>query len=333
MEHETDSTTEEKVSVIVPLYNEVDSVRTLYGELHRVLTDWKHAYEIILVDDGSQDGTGAIIDELAARDANVMAVHLRRNFGQTAAIAAGIDHSSGPIVVTLDGDLQNDPADIPALVERLNAGYDVVSGWRKARQDQGLTRVVPSRCANWLIRRVSGVDLHDIGCTLKAYRREVLSGLRLYGEMHRFLPIHACLRGGSITEMVVNHRARRFGRSKYGMGRIYKVILDLLLLKFMASYCVRPIHVFGGVGLLCLIGSLVPAGLAVAFKFAWVERWQKDFVETPLPVVAAVMVLVGVLSIQQGLLAELLTRTYFESQNKRTYVVGRVSRPRSSVHL
>lgn len=320
------------ISVVVPLYNEAESLGQLYQELNESLRDGEHPYELVFVNDGSSDRTGEIMDSLAEADSHVVALHLRRNFGQTAAMMAGIDHSSGEILVTLDGDLQNDPADIPALVQRLCEGYDVVSGWRRNRQDQGLTRVIPSKCANWLIRTISGVQLHDIGCTLKAYRRSVFQNMRLYGEMHRFVPIHAQIQGGAVTEMVVNHRARRFGRSKYGFGRVYKVVLDLLLLKFLASYAARPIHVFGGFGLLCLLASLLPTGLAFFFKFSWVAEWQKDFVETPLPVVSAVLVIAGFLSIQQGLLAEVLMRTYFESQDKRTYSVGRLTtrRPRSA---
>ena len=313
------------VSVVVPLYNEADSVAQLYRELHEALGEWEHPYELVLVNDGSTDRTGEILDGLAQRDPRVTVIHLRRNFGQTAAMMAGIDQSAGPILVTLDGDLQNDPADIPALVRRLDEGYDVVSGWRRNRQDQGLTRVIPSRCANWLIRTISGVRLHDTGCTLKAYRRDVFEDLRLYGDMHRFVPIHAQIQGRAVTEMVVHHRPRRFGHSKYGFGRVYKVILDLLLLKFFASYAAKPIHAFGGFGLLCLLASLFPTGLAFFFKFTWLPELQKDFVETPLPVVAAVLVLVGFLSIQQGLLAEVLMRTYFESQDKRTYAVARVT--------
>ncbi len=319
------------VSVVVPLYNEAESAGKLYRELDDALSGWEHPYELIFVNDGSIDGTGQVVDELSELDPHVAAIHLRRNFGQTAAMMAGIDYSAGTILVTLDGDLQNDPADIPALVRRLNEGYDVVSGWRRKRQDQGLSRVIPSKCANWLIRAISGVRLHDIGCTLKAYRRDVFQDLRLYGEMHRFVPVHVQIQGGAITEMVVNHRPRKFGRSKYGFGRVYKVVLDLLLLKFFASYAAKPIHVFGGFGLLCLLASLIPTGLALFFKFTWQPEWQKDFVETPLPVVSAVLVLVGFLSIQQGLVAEVLMRTYFESQDKRTYSVRRVTtrRPRS----
>ena len=252
-------------------------------------------------------------------------VHFRRNYGQTAAMSAGIDYARGAIIVPIDGDLQNDPADIPMLVNKLNEGYDVVSGWRKDRQDSRWSRTLPSRCANWLISRISGVRLNDYGCTLKAYRKDVIEGVRLYGEMHRFIPIYAAMQGGVITEVVVNHRARKFGSSKYGLNRIYKVLLDLMLVKFLLSYSAKPMYVFGGFGLLSLLASLIPIGMAVLFKLAPSEAWQKDFVETPLPVVSSVMIFVGFLAILQGLLAEILMRTYFESQDKRPYVVRKTT--------
>lgn len=315
------------LSVVVPVFNEDESLEILYRELTDVLTNWGVAYELVFVNDGSTDGTQRVLDRLAG-DPRVVALHLRRNFGQTAALMAGFDHSRGDVVVSLDGDLQNDPADIPQLVTKLLEGYDVVSGWRKQRHDKALTRVLPSRIANWLIGRVTGVRLHDFGCTLKAYRKETLDDVRLYGEMHRFVPVHAFLHGGSIAELVVNHRPRRFGRSKYGLIRVVKVLLDLILLKFLASYAAKPIYVFGGFGLVCLLASLLPIGAAFAFKFAPSAAWQKDFVETPLPVVAAVMVLAGCLAVLQGLLAEMLMRTYYESQDKRTYSLAR-GRPRT----
>lgn len=320
----------ELVSIIVPVYNEEHSILLLYDEICAALHRWGRPYEIIFVDDGSRDGTPRILDELADGDPRVFAVHLRRNFGQTAALVAGIDHSRGEIIVPIDGDLQNDPADIPALVAELESGYDVVSGWRKDRQDRALTRRFPSVCANWLISRISGVRLHDYGCTLKAYRREVIAGVRLYGEMHRFIPVYAHMQGGAIREVVVNHRPRRFGSSKYGLNRVFKVILDLILVKFLASYASKPMYVFGGFGLLCLLFSLLPIGLAFLFKFSPTPAFQKDFVETPLPVVAAVAILAGCLALLLGLLAEMLMRTYFESQGKRTYLVKRVDHWRSA---
>ncbi len=314
----------ELVSIIVPVYNEEESITPLFEEIRTALEGWAHPWELLFVNDGSRDGSAAILDELVRRDARVRVVHLRRNFGQTAAMSAGIDHARGEVFVPIDGDLQNDPADIPALVQRLDDGFDVVSGWRKNRQDKAVTRKLPSWCANRIISTISGVALHDYGCTLKAYRRDVIDGVRLYGEMHRFIPIYAHMQGGAITEMVVNHRARQFGKSKYGLNRIFKVILDLLLVKFLAAWSAKPMYVFGGFGLLCLVGSLVPIGAALAFKFAPNDAWQKDFVETPLPVIAAVAMLTGFLGLLMGLLAEMLMRTYFESQGKRTYVVKRL---------
>ncbi|MFN0195621.1 MAG: glycosyltransferase family 2 protein [Planctomycetaceae bacterium] len=316
----------EMVSVVVPVFNEEESLELMYRELSNALRNQPWSYELIFVNDGSSDRTAEILDVMAKEDPAVLAIHFRRNYGQTAAMSAGIDHSSGEIVVPIDGDLQNDPADIPRLVAKLQEGYDVVSGWRKDRQDRAITRKFPSRCANWLISKISGVNLHDYGCTLKAYRRDVMSGVRLYGEMHRFVPIYAHMQGGAITEMVVNHRSRKYGSSKYGLSRIYKVLLDLMLVKFLASYASKPMYVFGGFGLLCLTLSALPIGLALWFKFTTIPGMQKDFVETPLPVVSSVMVLVGFLAILQGLLAEVLMRTYFESQGKRTYQVSKSSR-------
>lgn len=313
------------MSVIVPVYNEEQSLNPLYAEITSALEQAGLSFEIVFVNDGSTDGSGRVLDTIADSDPRVCVVHFRRNHGQTAAMTAGIDYSTGAVIVPIDADLQNDPADIPKLLQTLERGFDVVSGWRKDRQDKKLSRTFPSRCANWLISTISGVHLHDYGCSLKAYRREVIEDVRLYGEMHRFIPIYAHMQGGQVTEQVVNHRPRKFGTSKYGIGRIYKVLLDLLLVKFLASYSAKPIYVFGGFGLLCLFASLIPIGASIAFKFAPGET-QKDFVETPLPVVAAVLILVGSLALLQGLLAEMLMRTYFESQGKRTYLVKSVRR-------
>ena len=307
------------VSILVPVYNEQELIVTCYEELTDVLRHWERPYEVVFVNDGSSDGTGKLLDDLARRDARVRVIHFRTNYGQTAAVTAAIDYSRGSILVPMDADLQNDPADIPALVRKLDDGYDVVSGWRKQRQDR-FSRVLPSRCANWLISRVSGVSLHDYGCSLKAYRREVIADVRLYGEMHRFIPIYAHMSGGKVTEMVVGHRARRSGQSKYGFERIFKVVLDLLVVKFFLSFAAKPIYVFGGFGILCLLASLVPAGLAVFYKLATGDL-HKDFVETPLPIVAATLALVGLLATLQGIIAEVLMRTYFESQGRRPYRV------------
>ena len=326
-----DNPTRAMVSVIVPVYNEQESIVLLYQELSAVMQSLGRPFELVFVNDGSTDQSGSALDRLAEESEHVVVVHFRKNFGQTAALAAGIDYSQGGILVPIDGDLQNDPADIPRLIQELeDGGNDVVSGWRAQRQDRTVTRTIPSRCANWLISTISGVHLHDYGCSLKAYRREVIEGVRLYGEMHRFVPVYAHMQGGKVAELVVNHRARQYGKSKYGLGRIPKVLLDLLLVKFLASYSAKPIYIFGGFGMLCLLFSVLPIGLAIFFKLTTIDGLQKDFVETPLPVVAAVLILTGLLALLQGLLAEMLMRTYFESQGKRTYLVKRVCR--STVH-
>lgn len=314
------------ISVIVPVYNEAESLPELHRELLAALERTSHPFEIVYVNDGSTDPSGDALDRISQGDDRVTVLHFRRNFGQTAAVAAGIDHATGSLIVPIDGDLQNDPADIPALIAKLKEGYDVVSGWRKHRKDNSFTRTLPSRIANGLISTISGVRLHDYGCTLKVYRREVIEGVRLYGEMHRFIPIYAAMEGGKVTEMPVNHRPRRFGKSKYGLNRIFKVLLDLLLVKFLASYSAKPIYIFGGFGLFCLAFSVVPIGMAVFFKFNTIPGWQKDFVTTPLPVIAAVFILVGFLAVLQGLLAEVLMRTYFESQGKKIYLIKSIRR-------
>lgn len=320
-----DVTKTKVVSIVVPVYNEQDCLEPLYKQLTAAMDSMDQECEVILVNDGSRDQSADVMDDLANRDARVTAVHFRRNFGQTAAIMAGIDYSCGDAVVLLDADLQNDPADIPRMIEQLDEGHDVVSGWRKKRHDAALTRLLPSRVANWLISKVSGVRLHDYGCTLKAYRREVLNGVRLYGEMHRFIPIYTHMQGGSVVEVTVNHRPRTIGESKYGLRRIYKVFLDLIVVKFLLSYSVNPIYFFGGFGLTCLGLSAFPIFGALFFKIASSPALHKDFVQTPLPTIAAAMVLVGFLAILQGLLAEVLMRTYFESKQQRAYVVDRVS--------
>lgn len=318
---------EPTISVLIPVFNERDSLDPLFRELSASLGGLGRGYEIIFVNDGSTDGSDERLDEVAKADPErVTVLHFRRNFGQTAALTAAIDHAAGEILIPLDADGQNDPADIPRLIAKLDEGYDLVSGWRRDRQDAFARRVIPSRVANWLTRKITGAPIHDLGCSLKAYRREIIDDVKLYGEMHRFLPVYASLQGARIAEIDVHHRPRVAGRSKYGLERIGKVILDLLLVKFLASYSAKPIHLFGGFGLFCLAASLLPIGLAIYFKFAPFPEQQKDFVETPLPVMAAVTILVGFLSLFQGLLAEILNRTYFESQGKRTYSLKRVVR-------
>jgi glycosyltransferase involved in cell wall biosynthesis len=306
------------VSVIIPVLNEELNVGELYERIAAVLTG---PAEFIFVDDGSTDGTFARLREIAGRDSRVKVVRFRRNFGQTAALSAGIDHACGDIIVPIDGDLQNDPKDIPRLLDKLNEGYDVVSGWRVRRQDT-MSRRLPSVMANRLISWISGVRLHDYGCSLKAYRRSVLRDVRLYGEMHRFVPIYASWQGAKVTELPVDHHPRTRGKSKYGIERTLKVLLDLTVVKFLASYATKPIYVFGGFGLFSLFASFLTFVWMMYYKIA-PEPAHRDFVETPLPLVVVMLLLVGCLSMLLGLVAELTVRTYYESQGKRTYVLWR----------
>ena len=308
-----------KLSVIIPIFNEVENVDEMHAALQAALTAYD--YELILVDDGSTDGTVARLEALAAGDPqHTCIVEFRRNFGQTAAIAAGIDTASGDVIVLIDADLQEDPADIPMLVDKIQEGYDVVSGWRKERKDTFLTRTLPSRMANALISRVTGVRLHDYGCTLKAYRREVLQGFRLYGEMHRFIPAYAGGVGARIVEVPVTHRPRLRGKAKYGLERTFKVILDLFTVKFLISYANKPIYLFGGVGILLNLASLV---LLVVLAVRRV-LYNEHLVRSPLLLLVVMLFILGMQSIMLGLLAELLARTYHESQAKLTYTIRRV---------
>ncbi len=305
------------LSVVVPFYNEGDSVDILYAELAAVLESLNTSHEMVFVNDGSQDSTEERLLAIAANDPRVKVVNLLRNYGQTAAMVAGFDHASGTVIITLDGDGQNDPANIPRLLEELEKGADVVSGWRVDRQDAALTRKLPSAIANWLISKVSGVKLHDYGCSLKAYRRAVIRDVRLYGEMHRFIPIYTAWQGGRIVEVPVTHRARQHGTSKYGLNRVFKVLLDLLLVLFLERYMTKPIYVFGGLGFLSLF---------ISFCTALWAFWLKivdgvHFIKTPLPVLTGTFFTTGVLCVLMGLLAELLMRTYFEAQDKRVYQV------------
>lgn len=310
-----------ELSVAVPVYNERENIRGLYEEITRVL-EGKFNYEVIFVDDGSTDGSFSILEQIQGEDSRVRVISFRRNFGQTAALSAGFGHARGRIIVALDADLQNDPADIPGMIDKLNEGYDIVSGWRKKRRDSTITRKIPSVIANWLIARITGVKLHDFGCTLKAYRREVISETRLYGEMHRFIPALASWSGARITEVVVNHRPRTAGDTKYGLGRTVKVILDLITVKFLGSFSTKPIYIFGGIGLLCGLGAFI-SGLAVLYhKFISVPHLSIN--RNPLLVLTAMLFTATVQFILMGLLAELLVRTYHESQNRPTYVIKRI---------
>ncbi len=316
------------LSILIPVYNEVGNVDLLHRELDNVLQPLALTYELIFVDDGSTDGTSARLAEIQENDPiHVRVAFLRRNCGQTAALSAALDLSRGRILIPMDGDRQNDPADIPHLLAKLSEGFDVVSGWRKNRQDTLVTRKIPSRIANRLVAQISGVPLHDFGCTMKAYRRKVLEGVRLYGEMHRFIPIFAFWQGARVAELEVHHRPRTAGKTKYGLGRTFNVVLDLILIRFFQKYAQRPIHLFGRIGLLAMTLSLVSFALMLYFKYlhnAVTGGYDKSFVETPMPLLTVMFFLAGVISIQMGLLAEMVMRTYYESQHKTTYLLGEV---------
>ncbi|MBF0434813.1 MAG: glycosyltransferase family 2 protein [Magnetococcales bacterium] len=305
------------LSVIIPVYNEEDNILPLCQDLLAVLETIALPFEVILVDDGSLDQSQKRLQEVAAWHPSFKIIRFRRNFGQTAAIMAGIDHSLGEIIIPMDSDRQNDPKDIPRLLDKLNQGYDVVSGWRKERKDNSLIRTMPSRIANRLISKISGVVLHDYGCTIKAYRRSVIHGVKLYGEMHRFIPIYAHWMGASVTELEVSHHAREFGLSKYGLNRIVKVTLDLIVVKFLGKYFVKPIYLFGGFGLFALLISFLSGGYAVYLKFFE----DTSLIKTPLPLASVMAFMIGIMAILLGLVAEMLVRTYFESQGRSAYLV------------
>jgi glycosyltransferase involved in cell wall biosynthesis len=310
------------LTVTIPLYNEAENIPILYARVRDALDELGKRWELVLVDDGSSDGSGALLDGIAADDVRVTVLHFRRNYGQTAAFMAGIDHARGAIIIPMDGDLQNDPDDIGKLLAKLDEGFDVVSGWRKNRQDHAIKRNLPSRIANGLISRVSGVRLHDYGCSLKAYRRDVLDGVKLYGEMHRFVPIYAAWNGARVTEMPVQHHPRLHGESKYGLERVVKVVLDLLVVKFLFRYASKPIYVFGGFGFLSILAGTLAGIWAIALKLIK----GTSLIQTPLPLLAVFLGAVGILSILMGLLAEMLNRTYHESQGKAVYRIGRIVR-------
>lgn len=320
-----------EISVAVPVYNEVESVSALCGELHGAMSTLGRSYEIVLVDDGSTDGTWEKLVELSRGYPCMKLIRFRRNFGQTAAMSAGFRESAGDIVITLDADLQNSPADIPLLLSKLDEGYDVVSGWRRNRKDPFVSRRLPSMIANALISRSTGVYLHDYGCTLKAYRREVIRNVHLYGEMHRFIPALACWVGGKVAEVVVNHHPRRFGRSKYGISRTTRVILDLMTVKFLMQYSKGPIQIFGKIGLASLLPALAfLLFLVLGNVFSWMPSMAHtafaaaavELAKRPFWILAPFMLIIfGMQFISIGLLAEILIRTYHESQDKPIYVI------------
>jgi glycosyltransferase involved in cell wall biosynthesis len=309
-----------ELSVIVPIYNESESIIHLYDAIATVVQATKLSYEIIFVDDGSSDGSTELLRQLARERQDFKAVILRRNYGQTPAMAAGFEQAKGKVIITLDGDLQNDPADIPRLLNKLNEGYDLVSGWRQKRQDAALTRLLPSKIANWLIGKVTGVKIHDYGCSLKAYRAELIADMNLYGELHRFLPALAYIEGARITEIPVNHHARRYGKSKYGLGRTIRVVMDLFTVFFMKKFLTRPMHVFGFWGLISLtLGVLMGLYLTIIKIF-----FQENIGDRPLLILAVLLVVTGVQLFCFGLLAELSMRTYHESQKRPIYRVREV---------
>jgi len=306
-----------QITIFLPVYNEEDNLQLLHEKISSVLSSLNRIAEIIYIDDGSTDSSLQILKDIAAADDRVRVIALRRNYGQTAAMSAGFDLSRGEILIPMDADLQNDPGDIPKLLEKIDEGYDVVSGWRKNRHDKFLSRRVPSILANKIISWISGVHLHDYGCSLKAYRKEVIDGIKLYGEMHRFIPIYASWAGAKVTEIPVNHHPRIKGKSKYGLSRTFKVIFDLMTIKFMASYQTKPLYVFGTFGLISFIISLITGSWALYLKIFD----NVSFILTPLPLVTIVMLAISVQFFLMGLLAEMLIRTYHESQDKPTYLI------------
>ena len=313
-----------ELSLFLPVLDEEDNLRPMHAKIKDALDALGKTAEVIFVDDGSTDRSLEILKEIAAEDDRVRVISLRRNYGQTAAMSAGIDAAKGEILIPMDADLQNDPADIKRLLDKLDEGYDVVSGWRKNRQDKLVSRKIPSQIANKIISAIGGVHLHDYGCSLKAYRRDVIQDVRLYGEMHRFIPIYASWAGARVTEIPVDHHARTMGKSKYGISRTVKVIFDLMTIKFMASYGTKPIYVFGTFGMLAFFASIFAGLYAVFLKGAnllGLPQYHADFVETPLPVMCIVMFAISIQFFLMGLLAELLVRTYHESQDKAIYAV------------
>ncbi|MDJ0534056.1 MAG: glycosyltransferase family 2 protein [Xenococcaceae cyanobacterium MO_207.B15] len=308
------------LSVVVPIYNEAESIPSLIEAIASAVQETQLNYEIICVDDGSIDGSTQILTEIALQRGDLKGVILRRNYGQTPAMAAGFECATGKFIITLDGDLQNDPADIPLLLAKLDEGYDLVSGWRKKRQDAALTRLLPSRIANWLIGKVTGVKLHDYGCSLKAYRSELVADMNLYGELHRFLPALAYIEGARITEIPVRHHPRRFGKSKYGLGRTIRVIMDLLTIFFMKKFLTRPMHVFGLGGVISFALGLAMGLYLTVIKFVF----QQNIGDRPLLILSVLLVLTGVQLFCFGLVTELLMRTYHESQRRPIYRVRNI---------
>lgn len=311
------------LSIVIPVFNEESNLEPLYREIRGVLSGLGLSYEILAVDDGSTDRSFETLQEIQKTEPRLRIIRFRRNFGQTAALSAGFKYARGRVIIPMDADGQNDPADIPQLLKKLQEGYDIVSGWRKERKDNTVTRTLPSRIANWLIGRITGVRLHDYGCTLKAYRAESLKSIRLYGEMHRFIPALARWGGEKVAEIIVNHRPRLHGKTKYGLNRIFKVLLDLITIKFLASFSTKPIYVFGGLGMVCLLGSIVSGSVVLYMKLAQ----QYSMNRNPLLIVSLILMTTAIQFVLMGLLAEILVRTYHESQDRPTYVIERILDP------
>lgn len=320
LEQELSDKPQPDISIVIPLYNEEESIPSLYTRLTAALDEYGRPFEAIIIDDGSSDKSFALLTDIAKKDTRYKIIRLRRNFGQTAAFSAGFDAARGDVIITMDADLQNDPADIPLLMSKIEEGYDIVSGWRKDRQDRYLDRKLPSMIANRMISNVTDVRLHDYGCSLKAYRRDLLQHVRLYGEMHRFIPALAVQVGGTVTEVPVNHHARQYGSSKYGISRTIRVMLDLITVWFLGTYATRPIHVFGGLGLLSTF-----LGVMLGVYLTFVKLFLHENIGSrPLLMLAVLLVVVGVQLITMGLLGEMIIRTYYESQGKPIYYVRTV---------
>jgi len=318
-----------KISIVIPLYNEEDSIPSLWDALDKAIANYGQPAEVIIIDDGSKDRSFALLSEMAAKDPRFTIIRFRRNFGQTAAFAAGFAQARGEVVITMDADLQNDPMDIPKLMAKVDEGYDIVSGWRKDRQDRFIDRKLPSMLANRLISNVTDVKLHDYGCSLKAYRREVLQHVHLYGELHRFIPALASQVGGTVTEVPVNHRSRQFGKSKYGISRTIRVMLDLINVWFLGSYSTRPIHVFGTFGLLSAAFGVL---IGVYLSFVKIVL-HENIGNRPMLLLAVLLVVIGVQLVTMGLLGEMITRTYYESQNKPIYVIRTIVNDHQEVEV
>ncbi|PIR92494.1 glycosyltransferase [Candidatus Falkowbacteria bacterium CG10_big_fil_rev_8_21_14_0_10_44_15] len=312
---QTDSATD--VSIILPIHNEAENINLLYQETKDVLNALGESYEIICVEDGSQDSSLEILKKLSSFDTSLKVIVFKHNFGQTAALSAGISAAQGAVIIPMDADGQNDPRDIPHFLEKIAAGASVVSGWRKHRRDKLFSRVIPSKIANWLIGFITGVKIHDYGCTMKAYRREIIQGVSLYGEMHRFIAAYAAWHGGRVEEIVVNHRPRGSGQTHYGISRTFKVLLDLVVIIFLSKYINRPMHFFGGIGFISFFLGLAAGTASVALKLFHI----RDLVATPLPTFSALLLIVGIQLIVLGIIAEMIMRVYYEAQDKKPYQI------------